>query len=180
MLTANTSNGYSEKALVSQGGTVSERHLVRNEDAVEKVADVPSTADTERTVPVLAEELMVTKRKVDTGRVRVNTVTHEHDALVNETLSKEKVEVERIAVGKVIDAIPAVRNEGDVIVIPVVEEELLIERRLILKEEVRIRRVHETEGHQERVTLRRQEAVITHVPADTQSPNANSMFGDSQ
>jgi hypothetical protein len=43
-----------------------------------------------------------------------------------------------------------------------------------LKEEVRIRRVKGTERYQERVTLRKQEAVVNRLPIDettTQQPN---------
>jgi stress response protein YsnF len=59
---------------------------------------------------------------------------------------------------------PAIREEGETIVVPVVEEVLVVERRLVLKEEVRIRRVRSTERHQERVTLRRQEAAVNRLP----------------
>jgi stress response protein YsnF len=48
----------------------------------------------------------------------------------------------------------------------VVEEVLRIERLLILKEEVRIRRVKGTERYQERVTLRKQEAVVNRLSMD--------------
>ena len=61
---------------------------------------------------------------------------------------------------------PTVREDGDTVVIPIVEEALTIQRRLVLKEEVRIRRIRETEHHQERVTLRKQEAAITRLPVE--------------
>jgi stress response protein YsnF len=61
---------------------------------------------------------------------------------------------------------PAIREEGDTIVIPIVEEVLVVERRLFLKEEVRVRRVSSTERHQESVTLRHHEAVVTRLPAE--------------
>ena len=38
--------------------------------------------------------------------------------------------------------------------------------RLLLKEEVRVRRVHSTERHQESVTLRHHEAVVTRIPVE--------------
>jgi stress response protein YsnF len=59
-----------------------------------------------------------------------------------------------------------VREEGDTIIIPIVEEVLTIERRLVLKEEVRIRRIRETERYQERVTLRKQQAVVNRLPVE--------------
>lgn len=126
-------------------------------------------------IPLLAEELTVTKKKVDTGRVKVSTITREHEQLVDELLAREKVEVERIAVGKPITEPPPVREEGDTIVVPVVEEMLVVERRLVLKEEVRIRRVRGTERHQERVMLRKQEAVITRLPTESQPLEASSV-----
>ena len=140
---------------------------MRNDDLVEKAANADPATDAYQVVPLLAEELAVTKEKLETGRVRVNTVTRVHEELVDELLAREKVEVERVAVGKLIEAMPSVREDGETIVIPVVEEVLVVERRLILKEEVRIRRVRKTERHQERVPLRKQEAIITRLPVET-------------
>jgi stress response protein YsnF len=80
--------------------------------------------------------------------------------------AREAVEIERTAIGRPVEAMPAVREEGDTIVVPIVEEVLVVERRLMLKEEVRIRRVRSTQRHQERVTLRHQEAVVTRVRAE--------------
>jgi uncharacterized protein (TIGR02271 family) len=141
---------------------------------------VPATSDDEGrvVVPLLSEELAVSKEKHETGRVRVTTVTREREELVDELLAREQVEVERVAVGKPVEAIPAVREEGDTIVVPIVEEALVVERRLILKEEVRLRRMRSTERHQERVTLRKQEAVVTRLPADTPAENANLISKD--
>jgi stress response protein YsnF len=59
-----------------------------------------------------------------------------------------------------------VREEGDCIIFPVVEEVLKVQRVLMLKEEVRIRRVKGTERYQERVTLRKQEAVVNRLPIE--------------
>jgi uncharacterized protein (TIGR02271 family) len=124
-------------------------------------------------VPLYAEELSVTKEKRETGRVRITTVTRQREEVVDELLARERVEVETVAIGKPIEAIPPVRNEGDTIVVPVVEEILVTERRLVLKEELRIRRVHTTERHQERVTLRRQEASILRLPLKAQTAEAS-------
>jgi stress response protein YsnF len=59
---------------------------------------------------------------------------------------------------------PSVRQEGDVTIVPVVEEILKVERCLVLKEEVHIRRIKTTERHQEQVTLRRQEGTVSRTP----------------
>jgi stress response protein YsnF len=64
--------------------------------------------------------------------------------------------------------VPSVRQEGDTIIIPIVEEVLHTERRLILKEEIKITRRQKTEQFHDRVTLRYQEAVITRVQSATE------------
>ena len=48
---------------------------------------------------------------------------------------------------------------------PVVEEVVVVERKLLLREEVHIRRVRATKQHVETVQLRQQEAVVTRTPA---------------
>jgi len=114
-------------------------------------------------VPLHAEELSVAKRWVVTGQVKVGTVTRESEQLIEELLEHEHVEIERIAIGKQVDKAPAVREEGDTLIIPILEEIVVVERRLLLKEEVRVRRTREKQPHQERVVIRKQEAVITRL-----------------
>ena len=95
--------------------------------------------------------------------MQVSTVTREHERLVDEVLNHERVEIERVPIGRPVDAIPPVRQEGDTTIMSVVEETIIVERRLILKEEIRIRRLRVSERHQETVVLRKQEAVIARV-----------------
>ena len=111
-------------------------------------------------VPLYVEEAHVSKTEIETGRVRVSTVTRNHEQVVEELLARERVEVERKPIGKRVDTIPAMREEGDTVIVPVVEEVLVIERKLILKEELHIRRVRSTEQFSEKVMLRKQEVVI--------------------
>ncbi len=116
------------------------------------------------TLPLLAEALVVARRRMH-GTVRVATVTHEHEQIVDEALTHERVEIERVPLGRTVDAVPPVREEGDTTIFPVVEEVVVVERRLVLKEEIRIRCLRSTERHQETVTLRTQDAVITRTEA---------------
>jgi uncharacterized protein (TIGR02271 family) len=112
------------------------------------------------------EELSVSKEQRIAGRVRISTKTHEHEAIVDELLASEHVEIRREPVDKHITIMPEVRTEGDVIIVPIVQEELFVERRLVLKEEIHVRRIRDTERFQERVLLRSQEAVIDREPPD--------------
>lgn len=116
-------------------------------------------------VPLHTEAIAVTRLQVAGETVRVSTVLREQERLVDEELTHERVEVERVPIGRPVDVAPPVREEGDTTIIPVMEEIVVVERRLILKEEVRIRRVSVTEQHRETVTVREQDAVITRTEA---------------
>ena len=118
---------------------------------------------------LLAEELSVGKESVETGRLRVSKQTHTREMAVDESLLRESAEIETIPIGRQIFEMPSVRHEGDTIVVPIVEEILHTERRLILKEEVRITRRKATEQFHDRVTLRYQEAVVTRVQSASEA-----------
>ena len=123
---------------------------------------------------LLAEELTVAKETVETGRLRVSKQTKTREAFIDEILHSEHAEIETIPIGRQVFEMPSVRHEGQTIIIPIVEEVLHTERRLILKEEIKITRRQKTEQFHDRVTLRYQEAVITRIqgatePADTAS-----------
>src|SRR4030095_4919006 len=91
-------------------------------------------------IPVVEEKASVVKRPVTSGRVVVKTTVDTEERTLRETLSEEKVDVERVAINRIVDVVPHVRTEGDVTIIPVLEERLVVEKQLVLVEEVRIRR----------------------------------------
>ena len=107
-----------------------------------------------------AEELAVAKRRV-TRTVRVTRETRSRDMLVEEDVTSTGIVVERVPMGQFVDAMPPVREEGDITILPVIEEVVVTIRRLRLVEEVRIRRVHTTATHIETVKLREQRVVVT-------------------
>ena len=117
----------------------------------------------ESVIRLAAETLNVGKRVVETGRVRVRRTTTERVEKVRVPLAVETVEIRRVPVGKPIKRKPRVRETANEIIIPVVEEVLVVERRLVLKEELHIRKVHSTENHVEQVTLRQQKVTVDRV-----------------
>jgi uncharacterized protein (TIGR02271 family) len=123
---------------------------------------------------LLAEELSVGKESVETGRLRVSKQTHTREVAVEESLLRESAEIETIPIGRRIFEMPSVRQEGETIVVPIVEEILHTERRLILQEEVRITRRKTTEQIHDRVTLRYQEAVVTRVQSASEAVDNTS------
>jgi stress response protein YsnF len=68
----------------------------------------------------------------------------------------------------IVDGPLPVRTEGDLTVIPVVEEVLVTAKQLRLVEEVRITRVRSTNVHHQNVTLRAEDiAVERHAPVSS-------------
>ena len=118
------------------------------------------------TIPVVEETARIDKRVMETGRVRVSTRTETIDQVLHERLRSDTVEVTRVPVDRTLspgELPPAVREEDGVTIIPVLEEILVVEKRLVLKEELHIRRSSADEDVEVPVTLRKQRAVVERV-----------------
>src|SRR4051812_4921960 len=104
-------------------------------------SDVATRLDDHRvTVPVVEERAVVRKRKRVTGAVRVRTLVHRREEVVDAPLAVERVEVERVPLDRWLDAPVPVRREGDTTVVTFHEEVVVVEKRLRATEEVRITR----------------------------------------
>lgn len=112
----------------------------------------------EQVIQVVAEELNIETERVVRGVVRVHKRVETREEIVNTTLSQEKVTIDHIPVNKVLEEqnIPKIRQENGVLIIPVIEEVLVIEKRLLLREEVRISRNRTKQNIPKKVILRRE------------------------
>jgi uncharacterized protein (TIGR02271 family) len=123
------------------------------------------TQEGETVIPLVAETLSVGKREVETGRVRFSTTVTERVETVDEPLFKTVVEVKRVGVSQFVDAAPAVRYEQDVMIVPIMEEVLVVEKRLRVKEEVYISQKREEYRSPQQVTLRMEVLSEERLPA---------------
>jgi stress response protein YsnF len=126
----------------------------------------PNDPASEDVLPIVEETLRLGTRERVTGKVRVSTTTEIVEEIARADLRSDLVDVTRIAVGRQVETVPEVRTEGDVVIVPVVEEILVVEKRLVLKEELHIRRRVETESVEVPVELRKQRAVVERLPVD--------------
>ena len=55
-----------------------------------------------------------------------------------DTLFAEEADVRRVPVNRIVSEAPQTRQEGEVTIVPIVEEVLVVEKRLLLKEEIHI------------------------------------------
>ena len=119
------------------------------------------------------ESLHVEKRRAVTGRMRVTTSSDLTEELAHASLSGEQVEVSREAIGREVTEVPQMRTEGDVTIIPVLEEIVVVEKRLMLVEEIRIRKIATVEEVSIPVTLRKQRVTVERLEND--NPNEEKL-----
>jgi stress response protein YsnF len=117
-------------------------------------------ADEREVIPVVEEQAVVRKRRRLTSGVRVRTVVHTDEQVIDEPVVTEQVEVERKPLGHWVESPVPVRQEGDVTIVTLHEEVVVVETRLRATEEVRLIRRQAAGSTRKRVTLRREEAVI--------------------
>ncbi len=111
-------------------------------------------------LPIVRESAQVTRRDVATGRVRVRVIPETREETVEVTLQDRSVMVEHVPVGRFVEQPPPVRTEGDITVIPVVEERAVVTIRLFLREELRVQTISRTRVEQRPVALRAERAEI--------------------
>jgi uncharacterized protein (TIGR02271 family) len=118
-------------------------------------------------IPVIREEAEFGKRKVDTGAgVRIQKSIREEEQTVDMPLVEEHVEVERVRVGRPIDGPVPVRHVGDTIIVPIIEEVLVVQKQLRLVEELHIRRTRTERTEPQKVTLRKEEVTVERLEKD--------------
>jgi stress response protein YsnF len=139
---------------------------------------VPDEADrreartvAEEILPLVEETATVEKREVVTGKVRVRTITDALEELAQANLQTESIEVTRMPIDRVVEVAPAVRTENDVTIVPVLEEVVVVQKQLVLKEELHIRRRVETGAVEVPVTRRKQRAIVERVAPDGSTIN---------
>lgn len=116
-------------------------------------------------IPIVEEQVVVLKRKTLTEGVRVHTTVRKDEAVIDEPVATETVDVERVPLDRWVEGPVPVRQEGDTTIITLVEEVVVVEKRLRATEEIRLTKRRDVERHTETVTLRREEAVVERVNA---------------
>ena len=111
-------------------------------------------------IPLVEERLAVAKRQVEAGRVRVHVTVEEREETITEQLMRDDLQIERVPRNERLTEIPHVRLEGNTTIVPVVEEVLVVEKALMLVEEIHICRRSVAETAEFPVTLRAERANV--------------------
>ena len=107
-------------------------------------------------VPVIEEVLHVGTRLVDSGRgVRIHQKVLQTPHLVEQSLLREEMTIEHIQHDLLLapNEVPEVRYEGETLIIPVLEEVLVVQKQLRLKEEIRVTRTRHSVSVSQTVIL---------------------------
>ena len=115
------------------------------------------------TVTLAEERLELGTKKVVDRRVRITRATRVDEKNITAELTQENADIKRFAKNEVLEAqnIPQIRQEGDVTIIPIIEERVEIIKHYVLTEEIHIIKKRSIERHQEIITLRSQEIIIS-------------------
>ena len=137
--------------------------------------DLLAARGTEEVIPLVEEVLHLSKRTVETGRVRVSLTTETVEETLRETLRSQRTEIRRVPVGREVSEVPATRQEGDVTIVPVVEEVLVVVRRLVLKEEIRLRLIDSEDSVETPAQRRVQRATVERLAPEQASTPAGTV-----
>ena len=143
---------------------------------------MPASDPNTRVLPVITEELKLGRRLVKTGSVRVDKRVQRTSRLIEAPLVREFVDVRHVPKNHVVESVPPVRKVGSTLVIPVVEEELVVTKRLVLKEEIHLIRRRETQQSRRTVEVDREIARVVRLDAEgnvieAEDPAARTILG---
>lgn len=116
---------------------------------------------------VIEEKATVTKEVTEKGKVRIIKKVHEEDETIHIPVTSEEVKIEKFPVDRLVEEAPTVRYEGDTMIIPVVKEVIIVEKKLLLVEEVHITKQTIHKEEQYTIPLRKEEVIVEHTAADS-------------
>ncbi|MBC7921412.1 MAG: YsnF/AvaK domain-containing protein [Ferruginibacter sp.] len=121
-------------------------------------------------IRVIEEQIRIDKKVVESARVRISKRVSEHEESVDISLVHEEVDVERVAVNQYVETPPSIRYEGDTTIIPVLREVAVVEKRLLLVEELRVTKRHVQTNETQQLTLRREDIQVERTVSEPANP----------
>lgn len=121
-------------------------------------------------IPVIEEQLQVDKRTIETGRVKLTKTVHEEDETVTIPLLHSVFAIERVPINEYVFEAPATRQDENTTIYSVVKEVLVVEKRLLLIEEIRVTKQQTEVNETQTVRLRREELTVERMPGNPERP----------
>lgn len=109
---------------------------------------------------VFEEKAQVDKEVTEKGKVRIVKKVRNTDESVNVDVRSEEVKVERVSINEYVESPPSVRYEGNTTIVPVIKEVAVIEKRILLVEEIHITKLVNTTTEQKTIPLLKEEIIV--------------------
>lgn len=119
-------------------------------------------------IPVIEEQLRIDKKVVQTGTVSISKEIREEDVEIETPVIRELVDIEHVPINQYIEKPPEIRHEGDTMVIPVLREEVVVTKRWLLVEEIRVTKSKAQAPDSQVVKVRKEEVIFNRI-ADEKS-----------
>ena len=122
---------------------------------------INNNENTSSSIPVMQEKVNVEKKTIEKGRVKISKIVKEESEVLNLPTTTEQVYIKRVPVNKIVESIPeTVRYEGNTMIIPVLQEVTVIEKKLLLVEEIHVTKTSVSSEETKEITLRKEEINI--------------------
>lgn len=123
--------------------------------------EVGSAKEGSTVIPVIEEQIVVDKEIVETGKVIIRKTVIQEQANIDIPIFQEGYHVERRpGYPELLQEPPPIRHEGEHMIIPVVREVLVIEKRYEVIEEVHLVKTTTEVPYPQQVTLLREEVSV--------------------
>lgn len=129
-------------------------------DKNKKLDEIESIKDSDIVIPVIEETASIELVEAPRAQVVINKTVEEREELVSVPLREEEISVERKTFETYVETAPPTRQQGNTTIYSVVKEVLVVEKRLMLVEEIHVTKRDSIEIHEERVMLRQERVSI--------------------
>jgi uncharacterized protein (TIGR02271 family) len=114
-------------------------------------------------IPVVEEEVAIEKQQTVTGRVQIRKTVEEREEVIDTPIMYDEVHIQRVKHNQLVQEPATHRQEGETFILPVHKEVLVVEKRLMLVEEIHITKRQREEHMQDTVTLRKENVSVDRV-----------------
>ena len=123
--------------------------------------DLMNNENTFSSIPVTEERVNVGKKIIEKGRVKISKIVKEESEVLNLPTTNEQVHIRRVPVNKIVENVPeTVRYEGNTMIIPVLQEVTVVEKKLLLVEEIHVTKTSVFSEETKEIKLRKEEISI--------------------
>ncbi len=144
--------------------------MANDNDSMSKPVTKPHNIVVEGTIPVLKDQLVISSRKITTAEVQVTKeVAHQEVDVPLQTVHTRYREL-RMPINRIVETMPQVRQVDGNIIIPVVREEEVVIKRLVLVEEIHLMKHTDVEERTETVDLRSETASVRRITPEKEYP----------